>query len=110
MSWLIFIFIQFTSFDTEQGEDFVQVSVDSLVEVHATPVATLSGSVTGEDKTEFRSSNNMMFVKFSSDSQYTRPGFNAVFGSGKFVWDLRTQTRGVEIVKFSTCPGTSKWP
>ena len=78
--------------------------------MHARPVATLSGSVTGEDKTEFRSSNNMMFVKFSSDSQFTAPGFNAVFGSGKFVWDLRTQTRGVEIVKFSTCPGTSKWP
>ena len=31
------------------------------------------------------------------------------------IWSLyaypqETSTRGVEIVKFSTCPGTSKWP
>ena len=73
---------QFTSFNTEQGADFVQVYVGSIVEMNAVPVASLSGQpITNQI---FRSHNNMMFIKFSSDSQGNERGFTAVFGSGKY--------------------------
>ena len=81
----LFLF-QFTRFDTEREADIVQVYVGSIIEINADPVASLSGQLnTNTRDYEYRSHNNMMFIKFSSDSYSTATGFSVVFGSGEFM-------------------------
>ena len=79
------LLFQFTRFDTEREADIVQVYVGSVIEINAVPVASLSGQLnTNNRDLEFRSPNNMMFIKFSSDSILPATGFNVEFGSGEF--------------------------
>ena len=78
-------FFSSRDFDTEREADIVQVYVGSIIEINAVPVATLSGQLnTNRREYEYLSPNNMITIKFMSDSYVTGSGFSVEFGSGEF--------------------------
>lgn len=78
------VFPQFTTFNTEQDYDIVDVYVGSPVAEEAVYVGSFSGNL-GNTINEISSNNNYMFIKFTSDSatQSTNgKGFQATWKIG----------------------------
>lgn len=71
-------YVEFQNFNTEKEADFVTVYVGSNIETLATRVARISGNLGSRT---YRSYNNLMFIKFSTDSTVVSTGFSGTYGS-----------------------------
>ncbi|XP_041364262.1 uncharacterized protein LOC121379679 [Gigantopelta aegis] len=72
------VVLEFDAFNTEQGNDIVEILVGGRTESMSLLVKRLSGNLGGKTL-KFVSSNNFMIIKFTSDSSVGASGFNASF-------------------------------
>ncbi|XP_065923868.1 uncharacterized protein [Magallana gigas] len=76
------IYLEFTSFDTEKDTDIVEVHIGGRTESTARSVARLSGQPS-LSTARYRSYNNYMIIRFSTDSQTEKVGFTANYNSSR---------------------------
>lgn len=70
---------QFTDFETEPNADVVTILGKGKLEKNSVTLGHLSGTKNG---TTFYSPNNLMIVRFTSDSQRQLKGFKANWVAG----------------------------
>lgn len=70
--------VQFLDFATEDAKDIVTVLGGSPLPAKSQPLATLSGQLSSSNL-RYRSSNNFLIVKFTSDLSVEMPGFVATW-------------------------------
>uniref|UniRef100_K1QDS6 Fibropellin-1 n=1 Tax=Magallana gigas TaxID=29159 RepID=K1QDS6_MAGGI len=76
------IYLEFTSFNTEKDTDIVEVLIGGRTESTARSVARLSGQPS-LSTARYRSYNNYMIIRFSTDSQTEKVGFTANYNSSR---------------------------
>ncbi|XP_052685256.1 CUB and sushi domain-containing protein 1-like [Crassostrea angulata] len=76
------IYLEFLSFNTEKDTDIVEVLIGGRTESTARSVARLSGQPS-LSTARYRSYNNYMIIRFSTDSQTEKVGFTATYISSQ---------------------------
>ncbi|XP_061175426.1 uncharacterized protein LOC133184388 [Saccostrea echinata] len=76
------IFLEFSSFNTEKDTDIVEILIGGRTESTAQSIARLSGQPS-LPTIRYRSHNNYMIIRFSTDSATEKMGFAANFSSSQ---------------------------
>ncbi|KAL4239882.1 Calcium ion binding [Mactra antiquata] len=71
-------YVKFQNIDTEYSADFIEVYIGSIIETEAKRIDRISGQYASKN---YRSYNNMMLIKFSTDSVVVRGGFQGTYHS-----------------------------
>ncbi|XP_062611525.1 uncharacterized protein LOC134273339 [Saccostrea cucullata] len=87
------IYLQFTSFNTEKDTDIVEILIGGRTESTAQSIARLSGQPS-LPTVRYRSHNNYMIIRFSTDSATQRMGFAANFSSSQDGYQEQTYLTG----------------